>query len=223
MYYYFIIIIGQEFQAIFLSTAEPLDECGRSKNPTKSPCGQHVFNTAITRAKSLIVCAGNPFLLMEVEKKIQKTDTDKFFWKEYLRRCFVTNTFRVQNSLVKDRDIGIVMNELQKLIFTDDTKVEGHLQYSPTKNDSIIKKLEIMASQRNIYQNCKLKIMTQQGEYQNWNMVENDISAKESNTIDNNVVTDVETMECELSIKNLREAIGIPLAGSQNAIIINGF
>jgi len=59
---------GREFRAVFLSTAEPTTPEGQPKNLTKSPCSQYVFNTAITRSKSLVVCAGNPFLLMKSEK-----------------------------------------------------------------------------------------------------------------------------------------------------------
>ena len=55
---------------MFLSTTEPTTTEGESKNPTKSPCNQYVFNTAITRAQSLVVCVGNPFLLMKIEENV---------------------------------------------------------------------------------------------------------------------------------------------------------
>ena len=82
-------ILGREFQAIFLSTAEPIDSNGLSMNPTKSPCGQYVFNTVITRAKSLVVCVGNPFILLSVEKRM---NNERLVWKDYLRRCLIAKT-----------------------------------------------------------------------------------------------------------------------------------
>lgn len=73
---------GREFRAVFLSTAEPATPEGKTKNPTKSPCSQYVFNTAITRSKSLVVCAGNPFLLMKME---QHMDNECLCWRDYIR------------------------------------------------------------------------------------------------------------------------------------------
>ena len=64
----------------------------KSANPTKSFCNRYVFNTALTRAQSLVVVAGNPFLLLKVESAMPEP---MGCWREYLRRCIDNDTFIV--------------------------------------------------------------------------------------------------------------------------------
>ena len=75
-----------------MSTVEAIDASGCSFNPTKSLCTPSVFNTAITRAKSLIVAVGNPYILMRMEKMEKKMGNNKQCWAEYLHRCFEMGT-----------------------------------------------------------------------------------------------------------------------------------
>ena len=68
-----------------MSTVESVDlVSGQSANPTKSLCNPYVFNTAITRAQSLVVASGNPFTLLAVEAKMPHP---KYCWKEFLKFC----------------------------------------------------------------------------------------------------------------------------------------
>ena len=104
---------------MFLSTAEPTTAEGESKNPTKTPCNQYVFNTAITRAQSLVVCVGNPFLLLKIEKKIGN-ENKASCWGEYIRRCMQENngSFVIPSNLwsdVEDRQDKI--NTLTELVY----------------------------------------------------------------------------------------------------------
>ena len=85
--------LGREFRILFLSTVESVDpESGQSANPTKSLCNPYVFNTAITRAQSLVVASGNPFTLLAVEAKMPQP---KYCWKEFLRRCNDNGTLKM--------------------------------------------------------------------------------------------------------------------------------
>ena len=86
---YDIIFIGHEFRAVFLSTCEPLELDGRSKDPLKSLCNPYVFNTAISRAKSLVVAVGNPFMLLKIENIM---GSRRHCWKEYLKMCLKQGT-----------------------------------------------------------------------------------------------------------------------------------
>ena len=116
--------IGREFQCVFLSTAEPTTAEGASKNPTKTPCSQYVFNTALTRAKSLVVCAGNPFLLMKVEKRTKNTDKQPF-WAKYIQRCIENETFIVPASLqMSNTDRRDKVSKLRALVFKSDSRTK---------------------------------------------------------------------------------------------------
>ena len=98
----FLHLSGQEYRALFLSTVEPTDENGKSLNPTKTPCDIYVFNTVLTRAQSLVVCVGNPFLLLKMERHMRYPQK---CWAEYLNRCLEHNTIifppGVKNGLEK--------------------------------------------------------------------------------------------------------------------------
>lgn len=74
---------------MFLSTCEPLEQDGTSKDQTKSLCNPYVFNTAISRAKSLVVAVGNPFVLFKVEEVM---GSRRHCWKEYLKLCLDNST-----------------------------------------------------------------------------------------------------------------------------------
>ena len=83
--------IGREFQALFISTIEPLDASGGSTNPTKSLCDKYVFNTVLSRTKSLVVAVGNPYALLKTEEKMG----DYGCWKTYISHCIDNKTFYI--------------------------------------------------------------------------------------------------------------------------------
>ena len=85
--------VGEEFQAVFLSTTEPINEDGNTLNPTKSPSDRYVFNTVLTRAKSLVVVVGSPLVLLNVEEHMIKLYGDKGrCWSTYLKSCLEHGT-----------------------------------------------------------------------------------------------------------------------------------
>jgi len=91
---------------VFLSTAEPTPE-GQLKDLTKSPCSQYVFNTVITRSKSLVVRAGNPFLLMKSEKYM---GNECQCWRDFICRCIENKTLYVPT------DPSMPPDELEKCL-----------------------------------------------------------------------------------------------------------
>lgn len=86
---------------MFLSTSEPV-AAGKILNPTKSFSNRFVFNTAITRAQSLIVGVGNPFLLLEMEKHMIQTygyDERGKCWSNFIKKCLSNKTLHFDVSL----------------------------------------------------------------------------------------------------------------------------
>ena len=110
--------IGHECIAVFLSTSEPLECNGKSKDPLKSLCNPFVFNTAISRAQSLVVAVGNPFMLLKIEA--ETGNSRRHCWREYLRKCLDKNAIYFQKSCLKQR--LSVLSELKESL----SKVSPH-------------------------------------------------------------------------------------------------
>lgn len=81
-----------------MSTVESLESNGRPYDPLKSFCNPALFNTAITRSKSLVVAVGNPLVLLMSEATM---DEPKWCWREFISRCCEHNTFEVDLSQFK--------------------------------------------------------------------------------------------------------------------------
>ena len=96
------ILTGKEYKVLLLSTSEPITSKCASANPTKSLCNPYVFNTAITRAQSLVVSVGNPFLLLKMEENmIKHYGYNKIgkCWSNYFKCCLENGTLTVADSL----------------------------------------------------------------------------------------------------------------------------
>ena len=94
--------VGREFRALFMSTTEPVDAKGNTTNPTKSPCDPYVFNTVLTRAKSLVVVVGSPLALLGIEKHMIKLYGRKGkCWSLYLKHCIENKTLVIPAALAK--------------------------------------------------------------------------------------------------------------------------
>ena len=84
-----------------MSTTEPVDETGNTINPTKSPCDPYVFNTVLTRAKSLVVVVGCPAALLGIEKHMVRTYDEKGkCWSTYLKTCLENKTFIIPDDFM---------------------------------------------------------------------------------------------------------------------------
>ena len=81
---------GKEFQVLFLSTVECVLSSGKPFDPLKSLCHPAVFNTAITRAQSLVVAVGNPFTLMKAEATLGNS---KYCWRTFISKCQKSKTY----------------------------------------------------------------------------------------------------------------------------------
>ena len=73
-----------------------MDEDGNTTNPTKSPCDPYVFNTVLTRSKSLVVVVGNPVALLNIESHMKVLYGKKAqCWSSFIRLCLEKGSFHV--------------------------------------------------------------------------------------------------------------------------------
>ena len=109
-------LLGREFRAVFISALEATEANGATVNPTKSICDPYVFNTIITRAQSLVVCVGNPFLLLSIESHTEK----KQCWREYLKRCLEVSSLKIAPQCRKTAaDATLKIHDLYLKVFGD--------------------------------------------------------------------------------------------------------
>ena len=97
-----LVYIGFEFQAIFLSTYESLDENGMPHDTTKSLCNPHVFNTVVSRSRALVVAVGDPLLLLKTEKVMESQER---CWREYLKCCLEHNSLHFPEGFSQEQSI----------------------------------------------------------------------------------------------------------------------
>ena len=228
VHYTSLISTGREFQCVFLSTAEPTTPEGGSKNPTKTSCSQYVFNTALTRAKSLVVCAGNPFLLMKIEEKMGQAN-ERSCWKEYIRRCMECNTLHVPSLLglgVEERQKKL--ETLQQKVFT--TKTDSRLTdpSSEKKLDSITLAYKKAFEKLSSCQRCRIQLKTAQGGLQ-WQIKEKGDPQEMMREQQPSAPADLpqvalpkETVLCNLEFVSPRKALAHPLDTSKPVVNITG-
>lgn len=102
--------IGQEYRMLFMSTVESLESTGEPYDVLKSFCHPALFNTAITRSKSLVVAVGNPLVLLMSESTM---DCPKWCWSEFIKRCLKYGAFQIApNDNSKFREIEGQLNDM---------------------------------------------------------------------------------------------------------------
>ena len=126
---------GREFQVLFLSTSETTAPDAYTCNPTKSLCDPFVFNTAITRAQSLVVSVGNPFLLLKTEKHmINRYGNKGKCWSTYFRYCLQHKTFKFHSSqcLKKEKE-EMILSKLNAIISSFPHHEESQKKVHPSE------------------------------------------------------------------------------------------
>lgn len=122
---------------MFISALEGTTESGAPVNPTKSICDQYVFNTIITRAQSLVVCVGNPFLLLSIESHT----SEKQCWKEYLKRCLEVSSLKIAPQCrAAFKNSQSIIDALYLKVFGDlqSFLASPHMKVDDTVGDSIL-------------------------------------------------------------------------------------
>ena len=122
---------------MFLSTSEPrLYQNGAFKQTSTHNVGgsvsnQRVFNTVLTRAKSLFVAVGNPFYLLDAEQRLVETGHQNVFcWKEFLKTCVSRGSIVFPDNCTTEQRQGL----LQRVYYSR-SAVNSHV-----KGDTILQR-----------------------------------------------------------------------------------
>ncbi len=93
---------------------------GSTLDGTKSFCDPYVFNTAVTRAKSLVIAVGNPFLLLKMEAHFVREygeEHNAHCWSTYLDFCIQNESLHFHSKLgLTDDQISDEMEKIKKEI-----------------------------------------------------------------------------------------------------------
>ena len=222
-----VIFAGREFRAIFISTLEATKEDGSTLNPTKTICDQYVFSTVITRAQSLIVCVGNPFLLFSIEKcSSSRKDQDQVVlcWREYIKRCLEASSLQLAPQCYETSE-PILQGNIAKLY----QETFGDLQESldsPCSNiqkvsDSILGAYKQASQSNKACQNVKV-ILGDIGNGDRGYVLQKDASEQTAEKPVKDSPTVGTPTKCYLDSITFRKVVAIPLNPSQQPITING-
>ncbi len=139
-------ISGQEYQAVILSTTEPVNQDGSTLDETKSFCDPYVFNTAITRAKSLVIAVGNPFLLLNMEKSFIKfygNEHNTHCWSTYLDHTLEKHSFEFDDRLKLTDDRKFQLKEQLKTGISEIQKNTALVQQVKNR-DILLQNMEVL-------------------------------------------------------------------------------
>ena len=189
---------------MFLSTVEPTNEQGEPFDPVRSMSNDLVFNTIVTRARSLIYCVGNPFTLCQIGEKYSVN-----CWKSYLQRCVQCETLQFAlPEKVSPKEAEIAAKEVQSIVFPHKVIDEAHAVSLTHEVDKIIAQYMRELSYRQEYRiGCKL-VQKPEG-VMDWVMED------EENT-DKHVVL------CTLKYSYYNKAVAVPHDPSKPPIQLQG-
>ena len=217
---------GCQFTAVFIGTCEATDEKGIPKNPTKTIINRYVFNTALTRARYLVVAVGNPLQLLEKEERmcdLLPENRNYQCWKEYIKRCLECKSFHLPKGVEKEQVEKFTKTLYDRVFSSTDAYASGSTSHSNAKpKDSILsaykKKFESIPECRQ----SKLRLSRVKGGGLTWNMKEA-LATEQSETKDECQDEDsADIYTCRLNVRQYNSAEAIPLDTRKQIVQIRG-
>ena len=211
------IATGTEFEAVFISTSECITEACEPLDATKSISDRYVFNTALTRSRSLVVAVGNPFLLLKVEETLIKKYNDPSYttWKYYIKQCLDCNSFSYSNDIEKS-SINDTTQRLYELVYSDSVNT-SHLNCRPS--DSILGSYQKVFEGKKGCRNMKLLLSSDQDAQLTWRTTERSDGSRVRQEED---IRYSDRYDCKLKFLNYRKVEATPLSDKKKVIIIQG-
>lgn len=210
---------GTEFEAIFISALECINAAHEPLDATKSICDRYVFNTALTRSRSLVVVVGNPFLLLKVEETLIKKHNDPLYttWRSYIRQCLECNSFSYSKDIAKS-SINDTTRRLYELVYSDSVATP-HLNCKPS--DSILDSYQKVFESKKGCKNLKLLLSSDQDAQLTWKTTERSGGSRVRRK-EKEVIHYSDHCLCKLEFLNYRKVKATPLSDKKKVIIIQG-
>ena len=196
---------------------------GSTLDSTKSICDQYVFNTVITRAKSLVVCVGNPFLLFSIEKSTPGYNIH--CWKEYVKRCLETSSlqlmprcYEVGESIVQtqiDHLYSEVLGDLQNLLASPCGKVHN-------ASDSILEAYRSAFQSSRACQHARVILGSIEHGDRGYRVLKDDEIYESPDNAPEDTSMDDTLIECQLESMTFRKSIATPLDPRDLPITVQG-
>ena len=214
------ILTGREFRAIFISTLEVTKQDGSALNPIKTICDQYIFNSVITRAQSMIVCVGNPFLLFSIESFIpnyEKHNVPIYCWRQYVKMCLETSSFHLAPQCYEMNETILQVN-IAKLYEETFGDLQESLNYSCGNIQEVSDK--ILEAYKRTCQNVKVILGSIGSGDCGYVLQRSGFQAADRPVQDSSTVG--APTKCYLENITRTKAIATPLDPSQPPITING-
>ena len=112
---------GKEYRVVIISTSEPTQKDGLPLSMTDSISVPQVFNTVVSRARSLVVAVGNPLTLLVKENRIFGDSGG--FWRSYLKLCMDNNTFQSDHMMKKAPHVHSIFIQALKSMLLEHNEV----------------------------------------------------------------------------------------------------
>ena len=198
---------GEEFSAVFLSTAEPTNSHGAPIDRLKSICNEYVFNTVITRPQSLLFVAGNPFSLLQMSSHFQTN-----CWMEYIRRCIQCQSLipPTVHSPSEAQTLPKIIGQLCEKVLLSETI--QHAEDQSFDSDDILERYISDLNDRHEFKLAARLVQSPSGDL-SWETDKSSLPSTNGNRI----------VWCQLDCKDFRNAVAKPLDpnSNQEAIQLN--
>ena len=205
---------------------------GEPQNPTKSISDRYVFNTAITRSQYLVVAVGNPFLLLHIEKSMNRIYGERAAdcWSRFMRQCLECNSFHFADEAKMDfeKDEFTSLREVlyKNLFSTISTEDITDMDNDEKEPDSILNAYKRELEKIPECRSAKLSLKRVPESDLAWMMSEtssNQNVLAAAHTDEKGEGEEYEAMyECLLDCHSYRKAEAIPIDKQNKVIIIRG-
>ena len=143
-------------------------------------------------------------------------------WKNYIRKCILSKSFYIPQVVSR---LSTCMSSLLPKVFPTSSAEALYKESqcaTESKRDSILQSYRKAIRGNSSYRKCVIRMQNEV-----WELIEEDILADDDKDDDEGYYEETDELpkfyDCQLEVKNLRQAIGNPIDVSASPITINGY